>query len=258
MKGDSKEISRSLVEYGFSENEAAIYLFLLKNLEASVFEIAKETNIPRTTVYKTLESIKKQGFVSQLRKNNVAYFTPESPNRLMHLLKRKKEIVGELLPQIQAISSRAIDAPIAKLYTGLDGIKTGLEDILETLKDTGGRQIFATSQPDLLKYLPRYFPSWLKIREDMGVFTKLILPQGAKDYLETNDLREVRYLPEDFPFDSSVTIYGNKIAFFYVQKEDSYCVILESRSITEMFKQFFLFSWEMLGKNRGGILTPSG
>lgn len=246
MKTDSKEIIDSLEQYGFSENEAAIYLFLLKKVEASAFEIAKETGIPRTTVYLTLESLRKQGFISQLRKNNVAYFTPESPNQLLRLLKEKEEALNEIMPQIRAISSRNIDTPTARLFIGLDGIKTGLEDILETLKTQKIKQIFATSQPDLLEYLPKYFPAWLKDREALGVHTKLILPFHAQDYLPSNELREVRFLPENFPFSCSVTIYGSKMAFFSLQGEDSYCVVLESVSITEMFKQFFLFSWTML------------
>jgi sugar-specific transcriptional regulator TrmB len=248
MKTDSKEIVLSLERYGFTENEAAVYVFLLKRLEATAFETAKETEIPRTTVYTILESLKKQGIITQFRKNNIAYFTPESPNRLMSLLKEKEEIMNSIMPQIRAISSRKIDAPVAKLYVGLEGMKTGLAEILETLKDKKIKQIYATSQPDMLEYLPKYFPTWLKQREQLGVFTKLILPYDARDFLRSNTLREVRYLPAKFPFNSSVTICGNKMVFFSTQNDEPYCVSIESKSISEMFSQFFLFTWEMLGR----------
>jgi sugar-specific transcriptional regulator TrmB len=248
MKIDASPLLTSLETYGFTQNEASIYLNLLKNIEATAFQIAKNTGIPRTTVYLTLESLKKQGFISQLRKNNIAYFTPQSPNQLLRVLKKKEEVINEIMPQIRALSSRNIETPTAKLFVGLEGIRTGLEDILETLKDEKIKQIHATSQSDLLEYLPKYFPAWLRNREELGVFTKLILPYNGRDYLKSNELREVRILPEKFPFTTSVTIYANKIAFFSLQEDNHYCVILESKSITEMFKQFFLFSWEMLGK----------
>ncbi len=248
MKIDSNGIISSLEAYGLSKNEASIYLFLLKATESSAFSIARETGIPRTTAYTTLESLKKQGFISQFKKNNVAYFTPESPNRLMSLLKRKEEIVNEIMPHIRSIAFRTIDSPMAKLYTGLEGIKFGLEDVLDTLKATKDKQLLATSQPELIKYLPKYFPNWLKARESLGVFTKLILPHSAQDYLDSNALREVRYLPARFPFTCSVDIYANKIVFFSISETDPYCVILESQAIAEMFRQFFLFSWEMLGR----------
>lgn len=250
MKTDSKEVRCLLEQYGFSENEAAIYLFLLRSFEPTVFEIAKETGVPRTTVYATLELLKKQGFISQSRRNNVARFSAESTNQLMNLLKRKEEVVNELMPHIRAIASRHIDAPTAKLFVGLDGVRSGLEDILETLKTRKIQHIYATSQPDLMEYLPKYFPRWLKEREDLGVFTKLILPHAAHGYLVSNELREVRFLPEAFPFDCSVTICGDKCAFFSVRADDVYCVIIESQSIAAMLRQFFLFSWEMLGNTQ--------
>jgi len=246
---DNKEINLSLEQYGFSKNESLVYVFLLKKVESTAFEIAKATKIPRATVYVTLESLKNQGFISQFKKNNVAYFTPESPNRLLLLLKQKEEVVQNIMPQIRAISARPLDAPIAKLFAGIEGIKTGLENILETLKEQNIKRIYATSQPDLMKYLPKYFPSWLKEREKMGVYTQLILPHHATNYLKTNELREVRYLPEEFPFTCSVTIYGNKMAFFSLSERDPYCVIVESNSISEMFKQFFLFTWELIGES---------
>ena len=248
MKYDSKQIEQALKLYGFTENESAVYVTLLKKLDATAFEVAKSTEIPRATVYLTLESLRKQGFISQIRKNNVAYFTPESPNQLLQLLKRKEEIVNEVMPQIRALTGRQIDNPVAKLYVGIEGIKNGFEDILETLKEQKIKQILATSQPEMEEYLPKYFPDWLKRREDLGVFTKLILPATAQNYLQTNPLREVRYLPEKFPFDCAITIYGNKIAFFSITDDEPYCVVIESRSIAEMFTQFFSFTWEMLGK----------
>lgn len=243
------EIVHALEIYGFTKKEATVYVFLLKQIEGTAFQISKGTGIPRTTVYTILDSLIKRGVVSQFRKNTVAYFAAESPNQLFHLLKQKEEIISDIMSQIRAMVSQHIDMPVAKLYLGLEGIKIGLEDILETLNNQKLKQICATSQPELFEYLPKYFPNWLKRREDLGVFTKLILPYNARDYLRTNTLREVRYLPGKFPFACSVTMYGNKAAFFSFQKDESYCIIIESEAVIKMFLQFFLFTWEMLGEN---------
>lgn len=246
---DSMEVKQALEKYGFTKNEVNIYLHLLKNIEVTAFEIAKATDIPRSTVYITLESLKKQGFVSQFKKNNVAYFTVESPNRLINALKQKEEIIESVMPEIRAMTSTSHDVPVAKLHTGINGIKIGLEDILETVKNKKIKQILATSQPDLLEYLPKYFPNWLKQREELGVFTKLILPSSASDYLKSNELREIRFLDKKFPFSSSVTIYGNKLVFFSFEGNEPYSIIIQSKAVSNMFTQFFLFSWEMLGQN---------
>lgn len=243
------ELKHALEQYGFTKNEANIYIYLLKHFEATVFEISKATNIPRSTVYITLESLKHQGFISHFKKNNVSHFTVESPSRLMSTLKQKEEIIENVMPEIQALTSKNMDIPVAKLHTGINGIKIGLEDILGTIKNKKIKQILATSQPDLLEYLPKFFPNWLKQREDLGVFTKLILPSSASDYLKSNELREIRFLDKKFPFSSSVAIYGNKVAFFSFEGNEPYSIIIQSKAVSDMFTQFFLFSWEMLGQN---------
>lgn len=246
---DTMEIKQALEQYGFSKNETLIYIHLLKNMEATAFEIAQATNIPRSTVYITLESLKKQGFVSQFRKNNVAYFALESPNRLVGKLKQRQEIIEGVMPEIRAMAFDKMDKPIATLHTGVIGIKFGLEDILETIKEKKLKEILATSQPVTLKFFPKYFPNWLKQREDLGVFTKLILPATAKQYLTSNELREVRFLDKKFPFDSSFCIYADKIIFFSFFENEPYCIIIQSKSVVEMFTQFFMFSWEILGSS---------
>jgi len=240
------EIRQALEHYGFTKNETLIYIYLLKNIEATAFEIAKKTGIPRSTVYITLESLKKQGFLSQFRKNKVAYFALESPNRLVGRLKQRQEIIESVMPEIRAMAFDKMDKPITTLHTGISGIKFGLEDILETIKEKKLKEIFATSQPVTLKFFPKYFPNWLKQREDLGVFTKLILPATAKQYLTSNKLREVRFLNKKFPFDGSLCIYADKIIFFSFFENEPYCIIIQSKSVTDMFSQFFLFSWEML------------
>lgn len=249
------ELKQALEQYGFTINEASIYLHLLKHIEATAFETAKSTDIPRSTVYITLESLKKRGFVSQFKKNNVSYYAVESPNRLLSALKQKEEIIESIMPEIRALTTKNLDIPIVKLYTGIDGIKIGLEDTLETLKNKKIKQLLATSQPNMLESLPKYFPNWLKQREDLGVFTRLILPANAREYLQSNELREVRFLGKKFPFSSPVTIYGDKVAFFSFEGSEPYCIIVQSKSISNMFTQFFLFAWEMLGQGANGSTT---
>src|SRR3989344_5313655 len=98
---DNKEIIESLEEYGFTRNESQIYVFLLKQIEATAFEISKSTRIPRATVYVTLESLTKQGFVSQSRKNktNIRHISARSdgiPAEIFSELVERSRKVGSL------------------------------------------------------------------------------------------------------------------------------------------------------------------
>ena len=45
------ELSNALKEYGLSDNEIKVYITLIKTGESTVQNIAKNSNLPRTTIY---------------------------------------------------------------------------------------------------------------------------------------------------------------------------------------------------------------
>ncbi|MDO8183922.1 MAG: helix-turn-helix domain-containing protein [bacterium] len=240
-----------LKQIDFSDNGAKIYLFLVKRLEATAFEVAKETGIPRTTVYKVLSELEKGGLISSFKKNKVAYFSPESTQALLYKNKEREEIIKQVLPELEALIVGHDKAPKIGLYTGKEGIKFVLEDVLETLKADKIKQLYATSLPSTLEFLPRFFPDWLKRREEIGVYTQLIVPNSVANHLGSNNLREVRVLPDKFTLDTAMDIYGRKVAFFLISDQEAYAIIIESEQIADTFKQFFLFTWQMLGQQNG-------
>ncbi len=244
------EIEQALQTYGLSQNEATIYLCLLRKVDASAFVIAKETGIPRTTVYASLESLKQSGLVSQSKKNNVTYFEVENPKRLLGILKEKEAVIADIFPQMNALLDRERVSPVAKLYTGAEGMKLVLEDVLETCKQEKIKRLYATSQPELFDVLPKFFASWVQRREEAGIYSQLILGEsdrGTTLPLHSNEFRETRFMPARFPVECSVDIYGNRLAFFSFKKGELYSVIVESPTIANLFRQFFLFTWEILG-----------
>lgn len=242
----AKNLIKSLISYGLTANEAAIYVCLLEKLEASVFEIAKETGISRATVYITLEKMKELKLVSLLRKNNVQYFTPENPSRLKMIADEKSSIISEILPELNAIIDTDAEKPDVRLYTGAAGVKIVLEDILETLGRAKERYLLAASRTEILERFPKYFPEWISRRERLKITTKLILPEGEREThaFEPNEFREVKYIPDIFGFKAMIEIYGNKMAVFSLKEGEIYSVVIESEPIIQTFIKFFSFAWD--------------
>lgn len=237
-----------LARVGLTQNEAKVYVCLLKILEGTVFQIAKRAEIPRTTTYAALESLKSQGLVTAFRKNNVQYFTPENPKQILTILKHKEEIIQELLPALQALSVSADVQPSVKMFTGTQGMKQAFEDILETLEKSDQRILYAAAFPDVMDLLPKYYHTWVKRREELGVTTKMILPESArerKNFYEGHN-RQVKFMPEPYLFECAMDIYGNKIVFFALREGMTYSIILESPTIAAAFKKFFLFAFDHL------------
>lgn len=244
---------KALKEYGLTEKEAQVYLCLLRYRELPAFEISRKTKIPRTSVYHILESMKARGLVNSSQKNNVAQYGPESPKKLVELLKNKEIAIQKALPDMMNLVEAAGKSPSAKIYLGESGIKHVFEDVLETIQSEKLPAMQAFSQLDVLKAFPRFFPDWQKRRGAVGqTFTQLLVPEEARDTLpelfKSRENRETRFLPQRFGFDSSLEIYGTKVATISLQDGEFYSVVIDSPAIANMFRQFFLFVWEAVGE----------
>ena len=61
------------------------------------------------------------------------------------------------------------------------------------------------------------------------------------------NLREVKFLPKNFYFPSSMLIFQDKIALISSEKE-LVGIVIQSADLTEMEKQKFNLMWELLPK----------
>ncbi|MBU1177892.1 BlaI/MecI/CopY family transcriptional regulator [Patescibacteria group bacterium] len=243
----------SLKKYGLSEQEAKIYLDLLQIIEAPVYTVSQRTGIPRTSVYTTLERLRQKGFVTSIRKNSVLHYTPESPQAFVSALEEKKKVISAVLPEMADLIDSAKILPTVKLYQGRKGYIKVRQEMLATFKKKKIKQILAISSPSDFIMFPKYFPIWVEARKKLGVGARILLRADAKadKHFQNNktDLREVRYLPPEYQYKSTLNIYGDQMAIFSLQGKDFNSIIIDSTVITEMFRQFFNLTWLLLAEN---------
>lgn len=244
------QIKLILGEYGLEKTEIAVYLFLLENQDKPAYIIAKETSIPRTTVYKTAEILTKKGLVSSWIKNGVKHFSAENPETLRRNLDDKKTQIEHIMPELKNMFSSLSVHPSAKLYEGKDGVKQVFEYMLDTIKTKKLKRIYAYTDHKLTEQFPKYFKSWRTRKNKTDTFTYLIVPSGTpmdSDYMSDKN-RETRILPEQFPFDGAIDICGSFIAFFSFKEKEVYSITIESKIIADMLTQFFMYMWATLEK----------
>jgi hypothetical protein len=145
---------------------------------------------------------------------------------------------------LSAIINTNQDKPTVKMYTGEDGVKVVLEDILTTMQEKRTLTLLAASRSEIIQRFPKYFPKWMQRRESLNIRTKLILPESERTTtsFQTNPLRETRYLPKGFT--STIEIYGTKMAIFNLKDGEIYSIVIESGPIVQTFIQFFNTVWE--------------
>ena len=71
-----------LEQLGLSEEEAKVYLAVLELGGSYVSAIAKKAGIHRVSCYHTLDNLKKKGVISSFTKDNIKYFSVDSPLRV--------------------------------------------------------------------------------------------------------------------------------------------------------------------------------
>ncbi len=243
-------IEQSLKQYGLSQEQIDVYLFLIKNSDETPFSISRETRIPRTTVYRILEDLRNTGIVTIFKKNNIAHYTAENPRRLLVRLKEKEAAVSEIIPAIDSLLQNKGNLPQAKLYVGKNGARVGLDVLYEYFEKKGLKQMYTYSHPDLSKHLPKYLGTKINQRKKMGISLKLIAPSLASNpdlvHYQADESRDVRYLPAKFPFEGSMIMGGSMAVCFSLKDNELHTIVLESESIVKMFIQFFLFMWDSL------------
>jgi|SRR3989339_130567 len=247
-------INKILKKYGLSDHEAKVYVASLKLVESTAYIIASEAELPRTSTYTALESLRSKGLMISGLRNNVRYYTPENPNVLVQELENKKTEITEILPELNSLIDMAKIVPTVKLYRGKEGYIKVRNEMLECFKKDKIRQIYVISSPLDFDLFPKYFPNWVAQRKKQGVLAKTFLRHDSQKHkhfqLNQTDLREAKYLPSSFHFDGTMNIYGDKITFFALKEDELFSVIIDSPALTEMLKQFFKFSWSLVkGEN---------
>lgn len=249
----------TLTKIGLSPEEAEIYLSLIERGTQSASDIAKNTSIKRTYVYKIAEELKKKGMLVYKKRGRTTLFEPNSPDHLLGLAEKRKVQASEAEKQLEATLkslkakySSVEDKPIVQVYEGLGGLK---KVYLDTIKE--GETIYAFLQnadmnPDFRQWLQK---TYLELRKKHKVKAKVLLASGSetKRYLKQSDenLRETVVLSSNkYPFEVETNIYGNKVAFMnFRNKDNPIGIIIENPAVANSLKAFFKLAWDNTKKN---------
>ncbi len=250
MTVSKKALHLALEEFGLSSRETSIYLYLLEHGDTKPYVIARDLQLPRATVYLTLQTLISHGIVSIFKKNNIAFYSPESPSRLVKIVEHKQELIASILPGLKELTKEKQYTPSVKLYTGKESIKYVFKSLYDDLEAKGIKQLYTISHPELQEYFPKYLPEVLAWKHKLKIHTCLIVPgETEKDMPQSykpDTYRETRFLPKEFPFSGTLMIAAEKIAVFSLKDDMMYAVTIESPVMVQMLKQVFLFTWKMI------------
>ncbi|MDA3836125.1 MAG: hypothetical protein PF542_00725 [Nanoarchaeota archaeon] len=225
-----------LIEHGFEERSAKIYLYLLKNDDSTALEISKGVNIDRTTVYDLLEKLFSKGLVSSLQMNGSRRFRALGAEKLLVHFKEKYDSLEGILPDLKNLELETVDKVSCEFFIGRDGLKIVLKDLINCGKDykvIGIRKEYE----ELLGYFNEQ--GIIKL-ENFNVKEIAILEKGSN--VKKVKGGKYRYLDKKLMSPITTLIYGDYVIFI-IWNEPYYSVRIKSDSFVNGQLEYFDLLW---------------
>ena len=218
-----------LTKFGFSEQEAELYLVCLGLGRPTVAEMSRKTNKNRTAVYFHLDHLLQKGIIQEVKEGKKSRFVPLAPELLAKRFEQMSVDFKSVVPALSALAR--IDKETPEILV-LDS-KAGYFQIYDEVSTLPKRSTFYVMEgkqamKDELSLLTQQewsvFFSRLVEREiiTQGIFTEeaTTLPQKhlTKQNLELLKKRvwNVRTISEQiFPMQQMCFLYGNTVAFLF-------------------------------------------
>lgn len=251
-----------LKKLGFNENEVEVYVYLLKIKGETIAGITKGTKVPRTSVVRTLDKLLDRGLVSITTKNKEKKYLPESPKKIEGILREReikesskleqtKQLKKKLPDVLELINSSIKTDPTSgevsvKYFEGIQGFRDAHDRSLEY---ADSEIMFLSNHNEWRKaYTEEYDSSVFvpeRVRRGIKMRSLVLKNREGKRLQETAKgvLREVRFLPDGFDFDTTLILYRNNILIM-VSSKPYIAINIYSKVVYKTFKNIYENLWK--------------
>ena len=248
-------IETILQNLGIPENSIRIYARLLECGYSNARQLAENLNLPRPTVYDNLKLLINNGLVTEKEEDNKKLFGIDDTRNLQNLartkiekLKISEQQIIDILPSLNGKTKTL--QPKIKFYSGVDGIKQVLRDLLwyeniETLTMWPISEMVEILGKEYLEDLNRR-----RIKQNISI--KGIWPRDKKvDFkdhpflgINKGHLRQLRLAPKNMTWNMSYWLYADKVAFISSSVEN-FGFVIHSRDFSELVRAQFEQIWKL-------------
>ncbi len=237
---------------GLDEKEVEVYLALLSIKAGRVSLIARAAKQSRSHTYLVLQSLEEKGLVSHVEQGKVLQFIAEPPHRLVDYAKNREQewketqsLLEGALPLLKTLTPNFVGTPRVTVLHGIDGMKQVYRDILQNefcglFNAERAEQVFGGNIVHML----------LGKEAQLHARDLLVDNGGAKKWLNEviqNEHYEVRLLPKETQFGTDTVIFGDSVALFAYDSENT-IILIENKNIHDTFQTFFEALWSQSEK----------
>ena len=249
-----KNVEKILEQAGLSAKETKLYLTLLELGPTAIRKIAEKAGINRGTTYELLKKLQKMGLVSYFHQGKIQHFVSEEPKALAHLFSRRKTEMKEveiclpdIISELSSLSKKTGGHPVIKFYENYVGVRTILEDVLDSVKKLPKKEYVAYSSSSIrpILYHKNVFPHFTEERMKRKIFVRTIA-LGPGGTIHGRDKRKWLTKKESAPVYK--IIYGDKVAMISEGAHNiPHGLIIKDAGISKTELLIFNALWNYLG-----------
>jgi len=239
---------KMMLDIGFSQKEALVYMTILTLGRGSVSQITRKAEINRTTGYNILDNLVAKGLISISGKEPKQEYIAEPPETLKKYIEKEIEerkenltTLDTLLPELKLIHNTN-SRPKVMFYEGTAGLQEVFDDTLTARGPIVAFANYETAHP----VLPQYFANYYKRRSTAKISARGIVldtPMATERKAQNKEeMRDLALIPkEKFMFSPGIEIYDNKVMI--ASWKEKLGIIIESGEIAEAMKKIFELAW---------------
>ncbi len=184
---EEEEVMPLLEDYGLTEEEARVYLGVLRIGTGKVSEISHFTNTDRVKGYKILENLRSEGYVSSTLSSPILFSANDPKTTFDTILTKKKFGIhrleknqSRLIENLEKLKGHSVVSNLPKLsvISGRDNIYNEIKKIIDETKD---EMYLVTSTSDLIRMYYTDIPEAIKKALKRKVEIKLMTEFEVSD-----------------------------------------------------------------------------
>lgn len=238
----------NLKQFGLTENDSAVYIYLLERGTAfGGAKIASRLSLHRQYVYNSLDKLVELQLVEQVVKGVRPKFQALPPQRLTHLAKKRLSEAEDTVRELDLISAVGADQDF-ELYRGKRQIIDWEENFVHDLPQGVTQYIIGGGVQAFLDFYGTQYEAISSIARAKGLKTFYLASPADVPLLErvhkALNAFEYRVLPH-MPTTTVQTAIRLDTVTFYSLGTPPLVYVLKSKSVYEDYKKFFDMLWNM-------------
>lgn len=240
-------MQKELQLLGLSTSEAKVYEALVHLGPVKAGAVIARVDVHRNIVYRALDTLVANGYVSRVERNGVWHFSITDPQSFMVSTKRRELVLGELVQQIQEVHER-----VSSQIVVYDGVASYRNYWLESIKRFPSGTVDHIAGGELGRWsvlMGKHRKEYVReaVRKGLvwkSLYLKPLTDEEREDLESTPVKSECRvWEPGDQSFFGNFNVIHDTV-ILHTPSENPRIIEMRDKTLVVMFRKMFDLMWD--------------